>query len=108
MAKYLLIESRDPFDSADSAYFSELVEGISNRGNEVTLFLVQNGVLPLRSGSKHSGLMRKLLENRVKILADYFSLKERAIKEPLDGVEVTDIGRAVDLLLEPGTKAIWH
>jgi hypothetical protein len=30
MAKYLLIESRDPFDSADSEYFSDLVEGISS------------------------------------------------------------------------------
>ena len=100
MAKYLFIESRDPFDSADSEYFSQLVEGISNRGNEVTLFLVQNGVFPLRSGSKHGDLMAKLLEHRVKILAD--------IKKPLDGVEVADIGRVVDLLLEPGTKAIWH
>jgi predicted peroxiredoxin len=108
MAKYLFIESRDPFDSADSEYFSQLVEGISNRGNEVTLFLVQNGVFPLRSGSKHGDLMAKLLEHRVKILADDFSLRERAIKKPLDGVEVADIGRVVDLLLEPGTKAIWH
>ena len=108
MAKYLLIESRDPFDSADSEYFCELVEGISNRGNEVTLFLVQNGVFPLRSGSKHSYLMAKLLEHGVEILADEFSLRERAIKKPLDGVEVADIGRVVDLLLEPGTKAIWH
>jgi predicted peroxiredoxin len=108
MAKYLLIESRDPFDSADSEYFAQLVEGISNRGNEVTLFLVQNGVFPLRSGSKHSDLMANLLEHRAEILADAFSLRERAIKKPLDGVEVADIGRVVDLLLEPGTKAIWH
>ena len=108
MAKYLLIESRDPFDSLDSQYFSELVEGVSNRGNEATLFLVQNGVLPLRSGSKHSGLIAKLLKNKVKVLADDFSLRERAIKKTLDGIEVADIGRVVDLLLEPGTKAIWH
>jgi hypothetical protein len=108
MAKYLLIESRDPFDSADSEYFSQLVEGISDRGNEVTLFLVQNGVFPLRSGSKHSDSIGALLKNKVKVLADDFSLKERAIKKPLDGIEVTDIGRVVDLLLEPGTKAIWH
>jgi len=108
MAKYLLVESRDPFDSSDSEYFCELVEGISNRGNEVTLFLVQNGVFPLRGGSKHSGLITKLLQNSVKILADDFSLRERAIKKPLDGVEVADMGRIVDLLLEPGTKAILH
>ena len=108
MAKYLLIESRDPFDSADSEYFCELVEGISSRGNEVTLFLVQNGVFPLRSGSKHSDSIAALLEDKVKVLADKFSLKERAINKPLAGVEVTDIDRIVDLLLEPGTKAIWH
>jgi predicted peroxiredoxin len=52
--------------------------------------------------------MAKLLEHGVEILADEFSLRERAIKKPLDGVEVADIGRVVDLLLEPGTKAIWH
>ncbi len=108
MAKYLLIESRDPFDSSDSEYFCELVEGISNRGNEVILFLVQNAVFPLRSGSKHNDLIDWLLKNKVKVLADNFSLKERAIKRPLDGVEVVDMGRIVDLLLEPGTKAIWH
>lgn len=108
MAKYLLIESRDPFDSADSEYFFELAQGISGRGNDVTLFLVQNGAFPLRSGSKHSASISALLENKVKVLADEFSLKERAITKPLDGVEVADIGRVVDMLLEPGTKAIWH
>lgn len=108
MAKYVFIESRDPFDSADSAYFAELVEGIAKRGNPATLFLVQNGVLPLRSGSKYSDLIGKLVRSNVKVLADSFSLKERAIGKPLAGVEVVDIGRVVDLLLEPGTKAIWH
>jgi hypothetical protein len=108
MAKYLLIESRDPFDSSDSEYFSELVQGISNRGNETTLFLVQNGVLPARNGSKHSELITKLIQSKVKVLADGFSLRERAISSPLDGVEVSDMDRLVELLLEPGTKAIWH
>ena len=48
MAKYLLIESRDPFDSNDVANFHELATGLIREGNEVTLFLVQNGVLPAR------------------------------------------------------------
>lgn len=108
MAKYLLIESRDPFDSADSEYFSELVQGISNRGNETTLFLVQNGVLPARKGSKHNETMSNLIKSNVKVLADGFSLRERGISKRLDGVEVCEIDRLVDLLLEPGTKAIWH
>ncbi|MGH7772520.1 MAG: DsrH/TusB family sulfur metabolism protein [Candidatus Binatia bacterium] len=108
MAKYLWIESRDPFDSSDSGYFAELVHGISNRGNETALFLLQNGVLPARKGSKHSEIISKLIQSKVKVLADGFSLRERAIVNLLDGVEVADMERLVDLLLEPGTKAIWH
>jgi predicted peroxiredoxin len=108
MARYLLIESRDPFDSSDSGYFSELVQGISNRGNKTTLFLVQNGVLPARKGSKHSETISKLIKGKVKVLIDRFSLRERAIVDLVDGLEIADIGELVDLLLEPGTKAIWH
>jgi sulfur relay protein TusB/DsrH len=108
MAKYLLIESRDPFDSSDSEYFSELVEGISNRGNETTLFLVQNGVLPARKESRHNETISKLIKGNVKVLADGFSLRERAISNLIEGVEVADMDRLVELLLEPGNKVIWH
>ena len=48
MAKYLLIESRDPFDTNDVGYFYETAENLVSEGNEVTLCLVQNGVLPAR------------------------------------------------------------
>lgn len=108
MAKYLLIESRDPFDSSDSQYFSEIVDGIASRGNEVVLFLIQNGVLPARKGSKYSETISKLLNNKVKVLADGYSVRERAVTKLVDGVEVAEIDRFTDLLLEPGTKAIWH
>lgn len=108
MAKYLLIESRDPFDSADSQYFPDLVLGISARGNEATLFLVQNGVLPVRKGAKHNETISKLIQSKVRVLADGFSLRERAISNLLDGVEVSDMDQFVELLLEPGTKTIWH
>lgn len=108
MAKYLVVESRDPFDSSDSGYFSELVRGVSKRGNETVVFLVQNGVLPARKGSKHSDVITKLARGKVKVLADGFSLKERAIGRLVDGVEIADMDRLVDLVMQPGTRAIWH
>jgi hypothetical protein len=37
MAKYLLIESRDPFDSNDVANFYDLATGLVREGNEVSL-----------------------------------------------------------------------
>ena len=108
MAKYIFIESRDPFESVDNQYFAELVEGVSKRGNDTTVFLVQNGVHPARQGAKHNQLIHKLIHSNVKILADGFSLKERAIGRLIDGVKVSGMDQLVELLLEPETKAIWH
>ena len=45
MAQYLLIESRDPFESNDVGYYYDLAKGLVEGGNQVTLFLAQNGVL---------------------------------------------------------------
>ena len=53
MAKYLLIESRDPFDSNDVANYYNLASGLAAAGNDVTLFLVQNGVFPARNSAIH-------------------------------------------------------
>lgn len=108
MAKYLFIESRDPFDSLDSQYLTDLIQGVAARGNQTVLFLVQNGVLPARKGSRHNEAISKLLSDKVKVLADGFSLRERAVRALVDGVETADMDRLVDLLMEPGTKTIWH
>lgn len=108
MAKYLLIESRDPFDSADSESFTQLVQGIAARGNETVLFLVQNGVLPTRKGSKHSDRISQLLKGKIKVLADSFAVKERAIGKLVEGVETANMDQFVKLLMESGTKTIWH
>lgn len=45
----------------------------------------------------------------VRILADGFCLKERAITEGLlPGVKVSDVDTLVDLLASDGVKAVWH
>src|SRR5215831_6504154 len=42
MTRYLLIESRDPFDSNDVRFCDDLAQQLAAAKNEVTLFLVQN------------------------------------------------------------------
>lgn len=108
MAKYLFIESRDPYDSADSPHFLDLVKGVRERNNDATLFLIQNGVFATRDGAQHSERYRELAKAGVSVLADAFSLRERAIDRVVDGVKSAEIESLVGLLLEPGTKAIWH
>ena len=51
MAKYTLIESRDLFESREAAHCCDLAVQLKLGGNDVTLFLVQNGVLGARSGA---------------------------------------------------------
>jgi predicted peroxiredoxin len=108
MASYLLIESRDPFEFADFAFFHDLARRLAAAGNRVTLFLVQNGVLPARAGAQAPGF-GELARAGVEILADDFSLRERGI--PSDrlqpGVKPSALDLVIDRLAE-GCKAIWH
>ena len=45
MSNYVFIESRDPFESADTSFLADTAASLKKRGNNVTVFLVQNGVL---------------------------------------------------------------
>jgi hypothetical protein len=106
MAQYLLIESRDPFESKDVGYYYDLARGLVEGGNQVTLFLAQNGVLSARP-SAQSGALSALALNGVTVLADDFSLQERGIAKLAEGVAAAPIDVVVDHLAA-GHKTLWH
>ena len=111
MARYTLIESRDPFEYGDTLYMYDLAGDLAGKGNDVTLFLIQNGVLTTRKGVKSnplSGLKQRAPS--VKVAADDFSLRERGISRSsiLDSVEVSNVDNLVDFLVEDGAKVVWH
>ena len=100
MSKYLLIESRDPFESADVPYYYDLAAGLARKGHAVTLFLVQNGVLATRSGAARGAHLGRLAGAGVTVFADDFSLRERGIGERdlARGVKSAPIGLVVERL----------
>lgn len=108
MAGYLLIESRDPFQANDVERQYELAVSLRWAGHEVTLFLVDNGVLPARRGAR-SARLGELAQAGVEVLADEFSLRERGIPDTAlaQGVKKAPIDAIVDRL-EVGHKAVWH
>lgn len=108
MAKYLLIESRDPFDSGDVGNYYDLATDLVEQGNKVTLFLVQNGVFSARP-SKRSDLLASVAQAGVEVLADEFSLRERGIHAGrlVDGVSPASLDVVIDQLAD-GRKAMWH
>jgi predicted peroxiredoxin len=109
MTHYLFIECRDPFESRDSRFVAETAAVLKQHDNEVTVFLVQNGVLASRRNSLGSHLPQ-LVEAGVRLLADDFSLKERGIQatELLPGIHQSNIDTLVDILARENTRVIWH
>jgi sulfur relay (sulfurtransferase) complex TusBCD TusD component (DsrE family) len=107
MANYLLIESKDPFEAADVPSDYQLAGDLAAAGNDVTLFLVQNGVLPART-SKHSQALTDLAGKKVTVLADAFSLKERGIDagKLAEGVSAAELETVVDAMAA-GHKTMW-
>ena len=109
MTNYIFIETRDPFESRDTQFLVDMATALKERGNDVTVFLVQNGVLAARLGARGSHLP-PLSEAGVRLLADGFSLAERGIGEAelLPGVRQAGVESLVDFIARDNTKAIWH
>ncbi len=86
MSQYVLIQSKSPWESGDIDHFYALA----------------------RELRKDPGL-DQLLGANVRVLADDFSLRERAIdaKALKNGVNPSAIDQVVDLLAS-GAKALWH
>jgi sulfur relay (sulfurtransferase) complex TusBCD TusD component (DsrE family) len=109
MSNYIFIETRDPFESRDAQFVEQTATALKQQGHEVTVFLVQNGVLASRRNARASYLHR-LTDAGVNLLADDFSLCERGIQtaELHPGVRPSSIETLVDALVQENTKAIWH
>lgn len=108
MAKYLLVESRDPHESNDVSAYYDLATGLARAGNEVTLLLVQNGVLPAGRRDRSSPLVA-LVSSGVKVLADDASLRDRGIELDRLARGVTPV--ALDMVVDrvtAGQKTVWH
>jgi predicted peroxiredoxin len=108
MSRYILIQSRDPFSSAEAVHDLELAAELARAGGEVTLFLVQNGVLPARRCAR-SGPLVELARQGVQVLCDDFSLRVRGIAESrlATGIKAAPIEVVLEAICDGG-KAIWH
>jgi predicted peroxiredoxin len=109
MISYVFIESRDPFETNDTRFVVETAADLKAGDSEVTVFLVQNGVLAARRGARDFYL-RDLIAAGVRVLADDFSLAERGIDpgQLRDGVRPSGLGALVEMLAREGTRPVWY
>ena len=108
MARYLFINSRDSYEYANSENLFQLAEQLRKRGNEVTLFLVENGVLAARNGSVGGKRFGSLKQQGLRVLAEDISLKARGIDRPADGVDVSNMDELAELIVTGSDKVMWY
>jgi len=109
MARYLLIESKDPLNGGE--YSFELGRQLREIKHDVTVYLVQDAVFAARKGfAAGERLLTEARKSGLGLLADEISLRQRGVgKDRLSAeVKVSNMGELVDLLMERSDKAIWH
>jgi len=102
MSSYVFIESRDPFESRDTRFIEETAIAVKERGHDVTVYLVQNGVLAARMSARRLG---RLAEAGVTVLADDLSLRERGItaEELAPSIRESGIDALVEAIVQKNT-----
>ena len=107
MSNYVLIESRDPFEIQGVDFSYDLAARLVGRGHRVTMFLVENGVLPARPCTR-SERLSALADAGVEVVADGFSLRERGIDADRLAAKVkpASLEALIDALAD-GCKTIW-
>lgn len=108
MSDYMLISSRDPFEYGDADNLYRAATVLRTAGHDVTLFLVQNGVLAGRVGADNRSL-RDVIRAGVRVLADSFSLRERGVDASrlVPGIEAAPLDAVIDALAA-GARTLWH
>jgi hypothetical protein len=108
MSSYLLLGSRDPFASRDADFVFDLAVQLKAAGNDVTLLLLENGVLAARAEAKSPGLDAAIAAG-VAVKADEFALRERGIGDARlrAKVEKSALDLVIDCMAE-GHKTIWN
>ena len=81
---------------------------LARDGAAVSVLLVQNGVLPARTGARAPQLAH-LAAAGVTVLADAFSLRERGIAADRlsAGVQAVPLDIVIDRLID-GWQVVWH
>lgn len=108
MSNFFILQSQDVFTDTRTSHQFELARALAQRGNQVTVMLVQNAVFAARLDAR-AGALFQLIDGKVKVVADKFSLEQREIKpsQMLGFVTPCDLTVVIDAL-KRGDKVIWN
>ena len=108
MARYLIVDSRDLTEYTSGKYIQKVAGKLKQDGNDVTLFLIENGVIAARRGGDVAKNLTDLSKQGTKIMADDISCKARGVAQLAEGITQASIDQLADLITEGSDKVIWY
>lgn len=109
MARYLLIETKDPLGGGEYAF--DIGRQLRELHHDVTVYLLQDAVFAARRGfAAGEKLVGDAEKHGLRLLADRVSLRQRGLVDArlAKPVQPSDMETLTDLVMEQSDKVIWH
>lgn len=108
MKRYLIIGSRDLTEYVNGKYLTLMAETLREKGDEVTLFLIENGVVAARGGSKAGKVLNSLSDLGARVLAEDVSCRARGITCLASGISLSSLDVLADSISEGFDNIVWY
>ncbi len=108
MVRYLIVDSRDLTEYTSGRYVQKVAGTLADGGNEVTLFLIENGVIAARQGGDVAKDLTALSQRGVKVMTDDISCNARGITRLAEGITPSSMDHLADLITEGSDKVVWY
>jgi sulfur relay (sulfurtransferase) complex TusBCD TusD component (DsrE family) len=108
MGSFLVVGSRDLTEYINGQYVPLVVEGLREKGHEVTLFLIENGVIAARAGSTSGQVLNGLAQKGEHVFAEDVSCRARGVQRLTQGVALSDLDALADSIAEGFDNIVWY
>jgi sulfur relay (sulfurtransferase) complex TusBCD TusD component (DsrE family) len=108
MKRFLVVGSRDLTEYVNGEYVPLVVEGLRAKGHEVTLFLIENGVIAAREGSKAGQILNGLSDKGARVYAEDVSCRARGVRVLAPGVSFSNLDSLADSIAEGFDNIVWY
>ena len=107
MTKLLLVLSKDPYTTETPDLVLDIGGSAKEKGNEVALYLVEDGVTAARNG-EFGKKLTSAHNKGIKIYADDKAVLSRSLTgKMVSGVEIKEIGTLLDLIMNDYDRVAW-
>ncbi len=100
--------SRDLTEYVNGKYVPLVVEELRAKGHDVTLFLIENGVIAARDGSKAGKVLNGLSDKGARVYAEDVSCRARGVQTLASGISFSNLDFLADSIAEGFDNIVWY